>query len=265
MACRRAFSIAGNGTGRNYEHAIASASAQGHRRSADHRGEGGLQLADRAERPLGSATVERACGGHRPRAIDGRPRGAGLLRRDRGGFGTLGFDKRPTDVADQQACAARRPRPADGPVRGRFRTVRAACRTDPHHRFRHDRPTAVPQRAPVRSTACSTWARCRSSTKTIPSRPTRSRLRRQRPSVRAHRQHRCRPTRFVLLTDVDALYTRARQAEPRLEGASPMCRTSRTRWRRFRSAEPARTSAPAAWSPKWRPRASPRCPAFPRC
>ena len=45
------------------------------------------------------------------------------------GFGTLGFDKRPTDVADQQA-------------------VRAACRTDPHHRFRHDRPTAVPQRAP---------------------------------------------------------------------------------------------------------------------
>ena len=86
MACRRAFSIAGNGTGRNYEHAIASASAQGHRRSADHRGEGGLQLADRAERPLGSATVERACGGHRPRAIDGRPRGAGLLRRDRGRF-----------------------------------------------------------------------------------------------------------------------------------------------------------------------------------
>lgn len=68
---------------------------------------------------------------------------------------------------------------------------------------------------------------------------------------------------LVLLTDVDALYT-ARQASP-ARNASPMCRTSRTRWRRFRSAEPARTSAPAAWSPKWRPRASPRCPAFPRC
>ena len=191
MACRRAFSIAGNGTGRNYEHAIASASAQGHRRSADHRGEGGLQLADRAERPLGSATVERACGGHRPRAIDGRPRGAGLLRRDRGRFRHARFRQASDRRSRPAGVRRRRPRPADGPVRGRFRTVRAACRTDPHHRFRHDRPTAVPQRAPYARPPARLGRGADHQRKRFP-RVQRDPVRRQRPSVRAHRQHRRR-------------------------------------------------------------------------
>ncbi len=68
---------------------------------------------------------------------------------------------------------------------------------------------------------------------------------------------------LVLLTDVDALYT-APPSEPGSKRISYVPNVEDA-LAKVRSAEPARTSAPAAWSPKWRPRASPRCPAFPRC
>ena len=177
------------------------------------------------------------------------------------GFGTLGFDKRPTDVADQQACAA----VGQGLLMAQYEAAFAryglrvgqilitVSDTIAPQQYRNVRRTldrlldlgAVPiinendSLASTRSGSATTTVCPRSSPTS--SSPTRSS---------------CSPT-----------WTRCtprRQANP-ARSASPMCRTSRTRWRRFRSAEPARTSAPAAWSPKWRPRASPRCPAFPRC
>ncbi len=57
------------------------------------------------------------------------------------GFGPLGFDTRPVDVADSAGRRRRRPRATDGPVRDRVRSIRYSRRPDPDHCRRYDRPT----------------------------------------------------------------------------------------------------------------------------
>ena len=185
------------------------------------------------------------------------------------GFGTLGFDKRPTDVADQQACAA----VGQGLLMAQYEAAFARYGLRVGQILITVSDTIAPQQY-------------RNVRRTLDRLLDLGAV----PIINENDSLASNEIRFgdndrlsalianivvadalVLLTDVDALYTAPpsqpgsrRQASP-ARSASPMCRTSRTRWRRFRSAEPARTSAPAAWSPKWRPRASPRCPAFPRC
>ena len=177
------------------------------------------------------------------------------------GFGTLGFDKRPTDVADQQACAA----VGQGLLMAQYEAAFARYGLRVGQILITVSDTIAPQQY-------------RNVRRTLDRLLDLGAV----PIINENDSLASNEIRFgdndrlsalianivvadalVLLTDVERCTPR-RQASP-ARSASPMCRTSRTRWRRFRSAEPARTSAPAAWSPKWRPRASPRCPAFPRC
>ena len=85
----------------------------------------------------------------------------------------------------------RRPRPAHGTIRERFRTLRTARRADPHHRIRHHRATAIPQRA-THSRKTARLGRGANHQRKRLARIQRNPIRRQRPPLRIDRQHRCR-------------------------------------------------------------------------
>jgi glutamate 5-kinase len=208
--------------------------------------------------------LERAGGGLRSGAIDGRPRGAGLVRRHRRRFRAARLRLAPGGRGHQQACAA----VGQGLLMAQYETafgrygIRVGqilitvpkIRSQPQQ-YRNVRTHAGPSARPRRGADHQRKRFVRLQ---------RDPFRRQRPTLRAGRQHGASPTRLVLLTDVDALYTappkRTRLATHRL------CAERRGRaGERCRSAAPARTWAPAAWSPKSRPRAWRRSPAFPRC
>ena len=251
-----------NGTWRNYEHAIANPSAPGHRRSANHRGESGIQLADQAERPPDPERLNALVAAiARVRLMGGRVVlvSSGAIA---AGFGSARLRRTTNRRGRPAGMRRRRPRPAHGPIRKRLRTVRS-CVSD---RSSSPFPTRIaPQQyRNVRRTLESLL-----DLGAVPiinendfARIQRNPIRRQRPPLRTHRQHR-RRRRARPLTDVDALYT-APQANP-ARNASPTCRTSKTRWPRFRSAAPAQMWAPVVWSPKWKQPAWRQFPAFPQC
>ena len=135
-------------------------------------------------------------------------------RRDRArACGCMGLAARPT----RDRGAAGRERRRAGQALPRLR--RAAARARRHERagaadvLRHERPHALPERAPDAAARCSSGASCRSSTRTTRPRPTRSPSATTTSSPRRSRSSSA-PTRLVLLTDIDGLYTADPRADP---------------------------------------------------
>ena len=178
------------------------------------------------------------------------------------GFGTLGFDKRPTDVADQQACAA----VGQGLLMAQYEAAFARYGLRVGQILITVSDTIAPQQyRNVRRTLdrlLDLGAVPIINENRFP-RVQRDPVRRQRPSVRAHRQHRRRRRARPAHRRGRAVHRAAKRA--RLE-AHLLCAERRGRagegsGRRNRLERRHRRHG----SPKWRPRASPRCPAFPRC
>ena len=89
------------------------------------------------------------------------------------GFGPLGFDSRPVDVATQQATAA----VGQGLLMARYETAFGRFGIRVGQILITVSDTIAPQQyrnVDALSTDCSTSARCQSSTKTIRSHPTKS-------------------------------------------------------------------------------------------
>ena len=123
----------------------------------------------------------------------------------------MGLPQRPTH--DRRAAGGERGRP--GQALPRLRRAAARARRDERAGaadvLRHERPHALPERAPDAHARCSSGACCRSSTRTTRPPPTRS------PSATTTswpRRWRCSSAadELILLTDIDGLYT----ADPRL-------------------------------------------------
>ena len=167
------------------------------------------------------------------------------------GFGSLGFDARPTDVADQQACAA----VGQGLLMAQYEAAFARYGLRVGQILITVSDTIAPQQY-------------RNVRRTLERLLDLGAV----PIINENDSLASNEIRFgdndrlsalianivvadalVLLTDVDALYT-APPSEPESKRIAYV-RMWRPLWKRCRSAEPARTSVPAVWSPRWRPRA----------
>ena len=177
------------------------------------------------------------------------------------GFGTLGFDKRPTDVADQQACAA----VGQGLLMAQYEAAFARYGLRVGQILITVSDTIAPQQY-------------RNVRRTLDRLLDLGAV----PIINENDSLASNEIRFgdndrlsalianivvadalVLLTDVDALYT-APPSEPGSKRISYVPNVEDA-LAKVQVGGTGSNVGTAAWSPKWRPRASPRCPAFPRC
>ena len=167
------------------------------------------------------------------------------------GFGSLGFDARSTDVADQQACAA----VGQGLLMAQYEAAFARYGLRVGQILITVSDTIAPQQY-------------RNVRRTLERLLDLGAV----PIINENDSLASNEIRFgdndrlsalianivvadalVLLTDVTHCIPHRRVS--RNPSASHTCRMWRPLWKRCRSAEPARTSVPAVWSPRWRPRA----------
>ena len=158
------------------------------------------------------------------------------------GFGSLGFDSRPTDVADQQACAA----VGQGLLMAQYENAFSQYGLRVGQILITVSDTIAPQQY-------------RNVRRTL------DRLL-DLGAVPIINENDSLASNEIRFGDNDRLSasTRHPQANPDRD-ASATCRTWRTRSPKCRSAAPDQTWVPAAWSPKWKRRVLRRSPAFPQC